>query len=137
MSPRITPPARLPVSVPSDAYLRAADRELLEHERAEVFVVAAAVDEVGSDAVYGAQAVYWLRGPWGGRERVLSLSVNGYRRRQIANLRDALRRADRVGPFLLARRTGESGRSAWALVPVDEGGEQLALGDEGGSPGGL
>ena len=35
-----------------------------------------------------------------------------------------------LGPFLLARRTAESGRSAWSLVPASDGGEQLAL-DEG------
>ena len=134
MSPRVTPPARLPVSVPSDDFLRAADRVELERERLELFVVAAAVDEVGSDAVYGAQAVYWLRGPWGDRERVLSLSLNGFRRRQIANLSAALRRADRVGPFLLARRPTAGGHAVWSLVTVDEGGEQLALDAERGAP---
>jgi hypothetical protein len=129
MPPRVTPPGRLPVSVPSEAYLRAADREALELERAELFVVAATIDELGPDAGYGPQAVYWLRGPWGAGERVLSLSVNGYRRRQVANLRDALRRSDRVGPFRLARRTAESGRSAWSLMPAGDDGEQLALGE--------
>jgi hypothetical protein len=126
MGARVTPPGRLPVSVPAEAYLRAADREALERDRAELFVVAAAFDELGPEGGYGPQAVYWLRGPWGAGERVLSLAVNGYRRRQVANLRDALRRSERVGPFRLARRIAESGRSAWALVPAGEG-EQLAL----------
>ena len=58
-------------------------------------MVAAAVDELGPEAGFGPQAVFWLRGPWGTGERVLSLSVNGYRRRQVASLRDALRRSDR------------------------------------------
>lgn len=129
MAPRVTPPERLPVSVPSEAFLRAADREALERDRAELYVVAAAVDELGPEAGYGPQAVYWLRGPWGAGERVLSLSLNGYRRRQVAGVRDALRRSDRVGPFLLARRTSESGRTAWALVPAETSGEQLAIGD--------
>lgn len=132
MAPRITPPGRLPVSVPAEAFLRAADREALELERAELFVVAAAIDELGPEAGFGPQAVYWLRGPWGAGERVLSLALNGYRRRQVANLRDALRRTDRVGPFLLARRTAESGRSAWSLIPAGDAGEQLPL-EEGRS----
>jgi hypothetical protein len=130
MSRRITPPGRLPVSVPSEAYLRAADREALERERAELFVVDAAIDELGPEAGYGPQAVYWLRGPWRTGERVLSLAANGYRRRQVANLRDALRRSDRVGPFRLERHTAESGRRAWTLVDAGEGGDQLALIDE-------
>jgi hypothetical protein len=132
MSARVTPPGRLPASVPSEAYLRAADREELEREQAELYVVAAAIDELGPESGYGPQAVYWLRGPWAGAERVLSLAVNGYRRRQVAGLRDALRRSDRVGPFRLARRRTESGRSAWSLIPGDAGGEQLSL--EEGAP---
>ena len=111
MARRVTPPERLPVSVPSEAFLRAADREELERDRAELYVVAAALDELGPEAGFGPQAVFWLRGPWGAGERVLSLSLNGYRRRQIAGLRDALRRSDAVGPFLLTRRTAESGHA--------------------------
>jgi hypothetical protein len=123
---RVTPPGRLPVSVPSEAYLRAADREELERERAELYVVAAAIDELGPEAGYGPQAVYWLHGPWGA-ERVLSLSLNGYRRRQVASLRDVLRRSERVGPFVLARRSTDTGRTAWTLVDAHASGEQLLL----------
>lgn len=133
MGARVTPPGRLPASVPSEAYLRAADREQLERDQVELFVVAAAVDEIGREDGYGPQAVYWLRGPWGAGERVLSLALNGYRRRQVAGLRDAFRRSDRVGPFRLARRAGESGRRAWSLVDAAAGGEQLPL--KGGAPG--
>jgi hypothetical protein len=128
MGSRITPPSRLPVSVPSEAYLRAADREALERERVELYVIAAAIDELGPETGYGPQAVYWLRGPWGAGERVLSLGLNGYRRRQVASLRDALRRSDRVGPFRLERHAAESGRRAWALVDAAAAGdEQLPL----------
>lgn len=127
MAPRVTPPERLPVSVPSEAFLRAADRERLERDRAELYVVAAVVDELGPEAGFGPQAVFWLRGPWGAGERVLSL--NGFRRRQVANLRDALRRSDRVGPFLLTRRTAESGRAAWVLVSAEASAEQLEFDD--------
>jgi hypothetical protein len=127
VSPRVTPPERLPVSVPSDAYLRAADREQLELDRAEFYVVAAAVDELGPEAGFGPQAVFWIRGPWGTGERVLALALNGYRRRQVASVRDALRRSDAVGPFLLTRRTAESGHAAWTLAPAATAGEQLAL----------
>jgi hypothetical protein len=130
MGGRVTRPRRLPVSVPSVAYLRAADREVLERDRAELFVVAAAIDELGPEAGYGPQAVYWLRGPWGSGERVLSLTVNGYRRRQVGNLRDALRRSDRVGPFRLERRPTETGHTAWTLVDAEAEYEQLPL-DEG------
>ena len=63
MAPRVTPPERLPASVRSEAFLRAADREQLELDRAELFVVAAAIDELGPEAGFGPQAVYWLRGP--------------------------------------------------------------------------
>jgi hypothetical protein len=123
---RITPPQRLPVSVPSEAYLRASDREQLALARSELYVVAAALDELGPEAGYGPQAVFWLRGPWGTAERVLSLALNGYRRRQVAAVRDALRRSDAVGPFLLARRATESGHAAWTLIPTGAG-EQLLL----------
>jgi hypothetical protein len=134
VTPRVTPPDRLPVSVPSEAFLRAVDREELERDRVELYVVAAVVDELGPEAGFGPQAVYWLRGPWGAGERVLSLTLNGFRRRQVAGLRDALRRSDSVGPFRLARRrTAESGRSAWALVPAGAEDEQLPL-DEGRGP---
>jgi hypothetical protein len=132
MGSRVTPPGRLPASVPAEAFLRAADREELERDRAELYVVAAVVDELGPEAGYGPQAVYWLRGPWRAGERVLSLSLNGYRRRQIGNLRDALRRSDRVGPFRLARLTAESGRRAWTLVPADQA-EQLPFEEGRGS----
>jgi hypothetical protein len=115
--------------VPSEAYLRAADRDRLALERAELYVVAAAVDEVGPATGYGPQAVLWLRGPWGEGERVLSLRLNGYRRRQVVSLRDALLRSDSVGPFLLARRPTDAGHEAWALIPADVG-EQLPL-DQG------
>jgi hypothetical protein len=133
MGGRVTPPGRVPASVASDAYLRAADRQALEHDRAELFVVAAAVDEVGPEAGFGPQALFWLRGPWGASERVLSLSLNGFRRRQVAGFRDALRRSDRVGPFRLVHRPTDSGRAAWTLIDAaadDALGEQLPL--EGG-----
>jgi hypothetical protein len=126
---RVTPPQRLPVSVPSEAYLRAADREQLELDRAELYVVAAALDELGPESGYGPQAVFWLRGPWGTGERVLSLALNGYRRRQVASVRDALRRSDAVGPFLLTRRPTETGHVAWTLIPAADAGEQLPLDD--------
>jgi hypothetical protein len=129
MGARVTPPGRLPSSVASEAFLRAADRQELERDRVELYVLAAVVDELGPEAGYGPQAVYWLRGPWGARERVLSLGLNGFRRRQVASLRDALRRSERVGPFRLARQTAESGRRAWALVPAGAEDEQLPLDD--------
>jgi hypothetical protein len=131
VAPRTTPPGRLAVSVPSEAYLRAADREQLELDRAELYIHAAAVDEVGPEAGFGLQAVFWLRGPWGTSERVLALSLNGYRRRQVANVRDALRRSARVGPFLLTRRTAESGHAVWTLIPAPDAAEQLALEETG------
>ena len=126
MRGRVTPPERLPASVPSEAFLRASDREQIERNRDELYVVAVALDEIGSEAGYGPQACYWLRGPWAG-ERVLSLGLNGYRRRQVAGLRDALRRSSRVGPFRLSRQTAESGRRAWSLVPAGDNAEQLEL----------
>lgn len=132
MSPRITPPGRLPVSVASESYLRAADREQLQRDKAELFIVSAAVDEIGSEGGFGPQAVFWLRGPWGAGERVLSLALNGYRRRQVASLRDALRRSDAVGPYLLSRRSTETGHAAWTLTPAADAAAQLEL-DEGRS----
>jgi hypothetical protein len=38
--------------------------------RAELYVVAAAVDELGPEAGFGPQAIYWLRGPWAALEAV-------------------------------------------------------------------
>lgn len=128
---RVTSPERLPVAIHSSVYLRAADREQLELERSELFVVAAAVDEVGPEAGYGPQSVLWVRGPWGDGERVLALRLNGFRRRQVAALRDALRRADEVGPFVLVRRPTGTGHAAWALSPAADA--QLSLEDEGRS----
>jgi hypothetical protein len=58
---------------------------------------------------------------------VLSLSLNGFRRRQVASVRDALRRSDAVGPFLITRRPTETGHVAWTLIPAADASKQLAL----------
>lgn len=130
MPPRITSPGRLPSSVSAAAFLNAADRARLRDDRAELFVVAAVVDEVGHDG-YGPQSIVWLRGPWRDDERVLSLNATPFRRRQVAGLRDALRRSDAVGPFVLTMRRTEAGHEAWALVAADDDGAQLALDQDG------
>lgn len=132
---RVVPPGRLPSSVASSSFLRAADREELEAARTELYVVAADIDREG---VYGEQVLYWLRGgpSWGQAERVLALEATDIRRRQVAELQAKLRGGAVVGPFVLAHRPTSSGRQAWALVDARELGEQLELGaDASGPPG--
>ena len=132
MTPRTLPPERLPSSIPASAFLRAAERYELERDKAELHIVAAVVDD--RDSGYGRQATYWLVCPnrWGDAERVLTLSLNPYRARQVAEIRDALRHVGQVGPVRLCHRRSSSGMNAWALVSVGEADAQLELpGSEG------
>jgi hypothetical protein len=101
------------------------ERDELASAGAELLVVEVDLNT----GVYGAQALYWLSGPWGEAERVLALAATPLRQRQIADLRSALRSADAVGPFRLERRPTSAGRSAWALVPAAAGDGSSERGD--------
>jgi hypothetical protein len=123
---RTLPPGRLPSTVPASAFLRAAERYELERDRSELFIIAAGVDD--RDSGFGRQCVFWLVCParWGSAERVLTLGLNPYRTRQVAEIREALRRFDQVGPVRLCHRRSSSGM-AWALVAAAEADAQLEL----------
>jgi hypothetical protein len=120
-------PERLPTTIPASAFLRAGDRRALEGDRTELYVVH--VDIAERDDSYGHRCLYWMSSPgWpAGTERVLDLAATVVRRRQLDELRLALRRAGQVGPFrLIQRRIG--GRPVWALVAPTEADAQLELG---------
>jgi hypothetical protein len=135
--PRTLPPERLPTSIPAAAFLRSAERYELERDQAELYIVEAVVDD--RDSGFGRQCTYWLTCPsrWGNAERVLTLAANAYRVRQVAEIREALRRVKQIGPLRLSHRRSSSGHAAWALVSVTEADAQLELpGSEGSaSPG--
>lgn len=126
------PPERLPSSVPAAAFLRAEDRRALERDRAELFVVH--VDVTDRADAYGHRVLYWLLSPaWpAGVERVLDLTATVVRRQQVEELRLALRRARRIGPYRLTQRRSGS-RTVWALVAPAEADAQLEL-DVGDAP---
>jgi hypothetical protein len=125
---RIVPPNHLPRAVPASAFLRAVDRDQLAADRADVFIVASTIDY---DGPYGAQALYWLRGPWGEEEKVLALTATDFRRSEVGAFRSELRRSDAIGPFKLTRRaTATSGHKAWAFVNPATQADQLALDTE-------
>lgn len=124
---RTLPPDRLPTSIPSASFLRASDRRELEQNKDELYITAVAIDE--RDTGYGRQAIFWVACPprWGSAERVLTLALNPYRARQVAEIREALRRVDRIGPFRLCHRLSSSGQRAWAIVAPSEADAQLDL----------
>jgi hypothetical protein len=115
-----------------DSYVRADERHELAQAATPLYVVSAAVDEVGPEG-YGPQIVYWLHGPWADRERVLTLAATRHRRRQASELRAALALSSMLGPFRLERQPSRKHpeRFLWSLVPMTPD-EQLTLrsGDE-------
>jgi hypothetical protein len=126
---RATSPTRLPSGIPGQAFLRSEERRRLERERTDLYVVHALLDESGG-RFQNARALYWLvADEWpAGLERVLDLSAESpYRRRQVEELRGALRHGAKVGPLRLCTRKTRTGQRSWTLLSVAEAEAQLEL----------